>query len=155
MERGESVHARWGTPCMTSSLANVSLRSALVYACGAATCRGGAAGAAGGDRLEARQHHMHMRDAEATAGAARHPPPCGVAAGASVAQHVLQALHQVRERLMKGRRVRVLSTPGTEIAARGGGILICYATLRQQVREQWRTEDATLSRRAWRYASRC
>ena len=73
----------------------------------------------------------------------------------SVAQHVLQAPAPGAGAADEG-TVRAPLNAARRLP-REEGIIVPQgaATLRQQVREQWRTEDATLSRRAWRYASRC
>jgi len=84
-----------------------------------------------------------MRDAEAIAEAVTRPTMRFVPVK-SVAQQDLQALHRVRERLMKARTALINETRGL-LAEYGIIVPQGAATLRQHVLEKWATEDAKLT----------
>src|SRR5947209_7130834 len=88
-------------------------------------------------------HKNDMRDAEAIAEAMTRPTMRFVPVK-SVAQHDLQALHRVRERLMQARTALINETRGLLHAY---GIIVPQgaATLRQHVLEKLTTEDAKLT----------
>src|SRR5438552_12045191 len=88
-------------------------------------------------------HKNDLRDAEAIAEAMTRPTRRFVPVK-SVAQQALQALHRVRERLMKARTALINETRGLLHAY---GIIVPQgaATFRQHVLEKLTTEDAKLT----------